>query len=54
MRPFPGTRQRLEESARLGFNIACVAPGSLEDSGPKGMKVYEVPELAQLARRFVD
>ena len=54
VRPVPGTRQRLEESARLGFNIACVAPGSLEDSGPKGMKVHEVPELAQLARRFVD
>ena len=54
VRPVPGTRQRLEESARLGFNIACVAPGSLEGSGPKGMKVHEVPELAQLARRFVD
>ena len=54
VRPVPGTRQRLEESARLGFNTGCVAPGSLDDGGPKGMKVHEVPELAQLARRFVD
>jgi len=54
VRPVPGTGQRLEESSRLGFKTACVAPGSLEGSGPTGMKIHEIPELSQLARRFVE
>ncbi|MAW77977.1 MAG: DNA repair protein RadA [Planctomycetes bacterium] len=54
VRPVPGTRQRLEEASRLGFKSACLAPNSLEGSGPDGMRLHETPELANLARRFVE
>ncbi|MEC9477383.1 MAG: DNA repair protein RadA [Planctomycetota bacterium] len=54
VRPVPGSRQRLEEASRLGFKAACLAPGSLEGSGPDGMRLHETPELANLARRFVE
>lgn len=54
IRPVPGTRQRLEEASRLGFHAACVAPGSLDGSGPEGMRIHETSELGQLAKRFLE
>ncbi len=53
VRPVPGTRQRLEEASRLGFHSACVAPGSIDGSGPEGMRIHEIEELQTLAARFI-
>ncbi|MGE4618369.1 MAG: DNA repair protein RadA [Planctomycetota bacterium] len=54
VRPVPGTQHRLEEAHRLGFQSACLAPGSLESAGPEGMRLHETAELSDLARRFVE
>ena len=54
IRPVPGTRQRLEEAKRLGFQAPCLAPGSLEGSPLEGMRIHETQELADLAKRFVE
>ncbi|HIC22357.1 MAG: DNA repair protein RadA [Planctomycetota bacterium] len=54
IRPVPGTRQRLEEAKRLGFQAACLAPGSLEGLPLDGMRIHETQELADLAKRFVE
>ena len=54
VRPIAGLRQRLEEAHRLGFDAGCIPVGSLQQDAPAGMRIHEVSELAELARRFVE
>ncbi|WP_141817323.1 DNA repair protein RadA [Ornithinimicrobium humiphilum] len=47
LRPVTGLPRRLAEAARIGFTEAIVPSGSLsEGAPPRGMRVHEVPTLA--------
>ncbi len=54
VRSVAGIRHRLEEAHRLGFESGCIPIGSMQEAPPEGMRVHEVSQLAELARRFVE
>lgn len=50
LRPITGLQQRLNEAARLGFNIAIIPASSGTASTPKGLEVRECSDIVQAIR----